>query len=787
MSRTNAQDGVAVVIPSHNYGHFLADAVDSALAQLTQPAEVVIVDDASTDNTADVAARYASRGVRYIRVEHSDVQLTRRAGLLATTAPLLCFLDADDTLPPDYLQAAAAALAGAPTAAIAYTDLRLFGACDAHVALPPNPRTVDITRANHIHAGSVVRRCAIDAVGGLEPPVALQHADWLLWRRIIAGGWHTVKADGVYNYRKHGPSLLSRMEDQNAGYFVSADLAQVTVDIVIPFSGRLRWWPRLRDWLKQQTWPHAQCRLIAINTAQSPLFAHSLRTWLASCDYSSVQYEQLATGAEGLADKWRGDAAVANAVRVAMVRIYAAAQRLVSAPYTLVVEDDILPPANAIEQLLRCVDENTASVSGAYRSRDYAEWVVRTAGDPRGEPRGAVEPVSFSGFGCLLMRTSAFKSVAFRGGNGAGDYDVNFYDDLFAQGRNWDAKVNWNVRCVHADTPATSDAPTVVSVRRECPPQVPPSRMHVVPPCASDTRLAVLTTVFGSKTRQRENYHQFMAGIADAGVPAYVIECAIGDADFWVPDRPGLVRVRAPHVGWHKERLLNILERVVPPRFTKLAWIDADIMFDDPAWAGNAETMLDHHPVLQLFDTAVWLRPDSVTTGVVWPGFVATFLRTRGAVSVADSHPGFAWAMRRDLWRQQGGLWDRVATGWSDVLMAYAWCGQDLPSAYDNFTEPSELRPQWVSRARRLVASRLGAVPGRIRHLWHGPYNWRQYGLLWPRLAAAGWCGDAELVQDAKHPLQLPYRLARPDVFEPVFTDYFMQRGDDLNIVQDGW
>lgn len=784
MTAETACESVALVVISHNYGRYLADAIDSVLAQTAPPVEVLVVDDASTDDTPAVAARYATQGVRYIRVEHHDVQLSRRTGLRATTAPLLCFLDADDTVPPDYLQAARDALRDKPNAAIAYTDMRTFGDYEAYATLPPNTRTADITRVNYIHAGSVVRRCALESTCGLEPPVAAQHADWQLWRRLMAAGWDAVKTRSVYNYRRHSACLSSQVLRRAAGAFVAAGLAHATVEIVIPFSGRLSWWPRLRDWLRQQTWPRAQCRLLFIDTAQSPRLAYELRTWLATCEYPEFQYTQVVVGAAGLADAPRTDNAIHNAVQLAMPRIYATAQRLVAAPYVFILEDDVLPPVDAIENLMRCVDSDTASVSGAYRSRYRPGWVVHSANNPDGELRTGVESVSSNGFGCLLLRAGAFKSVMLRGGSGAGDYDFNFYADLFAQDLGWVAKINWDVRCAHGDISAAGELPPPAPPAVALAPQAPPVRLSSVPPCVSDTRLAALTTVFGAGARQRANYHRFIAAAEAAGVPVYVIECAIGSAAFWVPTRPGLVRIRAPHAGWHKERLLNILEQVVPPRFTKLAWLDADILFDDPAWAANAEALLDRHPVIQLFDSAAWLQPDNTAVSRTWPGFAATFARTRSAPSEADAHPGFAWAMQRDLWRQHGGLLDRAATMGADSAMAYAWCGCEPPAVY---VDGSPAIAKWCLQARRLVAGRVAALPGRIQHLWHGPYAWRQYGRLREQLAAAGWAGDSELVADVYHPLQLPYRLARPQVFEPVYLDFFAQRGDDVTMLHESY
>ena len=95
---------IAVIIPCHNYGRFLRDAIESVLTQTLPPAEVIVVDDASEDETIQVAESYANRGVRTMRIEAHNVADARNAGALQTRAPYLVFLDADDRLARTYLE-----------------------------------------------------------------------------------------------------------------------------------------------------------------------------------------------------------------------------------------------------------------------------------------------------------------------------------------------------------------------------------------------------------------------------------------------------------------------------------------------------------------------------------------------------------------------------------------------------------------------------------------------------------------------------------------------------------
>jgi len=89
---------VSVVIPCFNSGRFLGEAIESALGQTHQPTEVIVVDDGSMDDTAQVARRYAE--IRYIRQANAGVAAARNAGLHASRGALIVFLDADDRLLP---------------------------------------------------------------------------------------------------------------------------------------------------------------------------------------------------------------------------------------------------------------------------------------------------------------------------------------------------------------------------------------------------------------------------------------------------------------------------------------------------------------------------------------------------------------------------------------------------------------------------------------------------------------------------------------------------------------
>src|SRR5215213_4245219 len=93
---------VSVVIPCYNQAHFLGEAVESVLAQSYPRFEVVVVDDGSTDDTAEVAARYPK--VRCVRQQNQGLAAARNTGLRHSEGEYVVFLDADDRLLPEALK-----------------------------------------------------------------------------------------------------------------------------------------------------------------------------------------------------------------------------------------------------------------------------------------------------------------------------------------------------------------------------------------------------------------------------------------------------------------------------------------------------------------------------------------------------------------------------------------------------------------------------------------------------------------------------------------------------------
>lgn len=184
----------AIVIPTYNRAAMLPDAIESALAQ-TRPATVIVIDDGSTDGTAEALARYSGRIV-CLRQPNRERAAARNLGAhTAGDVDLIFFLDSDDVVTPLHVESIESLADADPDAlffatglAMADEQLRVFG------RYPWNaPGRIALARfligRETVSSIIAVRRQAFHAIGGFDEDRDLSGSeDWLLIARLLAAG-----------------------------------------------------------------------------------------------------------------------------------------------------------------------------------------------------------------------------------------------------------------------------------------------------------------------------------------------------------------------------------------------------------------------------------------------------------------------------------------------------------------------------------------------------------------------------------------------------------------------
>jgi glycosyltransferase involved in cell wall biosynthesis len=114
---------VTVSMPAHNVAPFIGSAIESVLCQVGADIQLIVVDDASSDGTGDVAATYADRGVRLLRNKtQRGIGACHNQVLAANRAPVIAHVDADDTIAPDAVATLARAVLSDDRVGQAYCD-----------------------------------------------------------------------------------------------------------------------------------------------------------------------------------------------------------------------------------------------------------------------------------------------------------------------------------------------------------------------------------------------------------------------------------------------------------------------------------------------------------------------------------------------------------------------------------------------------------------------------------------------------------------------------------------
>ena len=211
---SNGHVRVSVVIPCHNVAGYIRESVESVLAQTTPASEIVVVDDGSTDDSAEIVE--AIPGVRLISLPKRGVSTARNHGIEQTSGDFVLFHDADDRLLPDAIAVGLRAFELHPECGFVYGFARQIDARGSLIETD-DPRPVPNASYATMLAGSppappstlLFRRSALEAVDGFhterEPT-----EDVDLYLRVARSFPIHCHGQTITEYRRHDENVSAR-------------------------------------------------------------------------------------------------------------------------------------------------------------------------------------------------------------------------------------------------------------------------------------------------------------------------------------------------------------------------------------------------------------------------------------------------------------------------------------------------------------------------------------------------------------------------------------------------
>lgn len=205
---------VSIVIPCHNDGRYLPEAIASARAQTHPDTEIILVDDHSTDqDTLRLLARLREEGLIVLSTagDARGPSAARNVGIAHATGQYILPLDADDSIAQTYVAKGAAVLDGRPDVGICYCKARFWGLKRGRWELPPFT-TASMLLGNKIFATALFRKSDWVAVGGYAEDLLAAPEDYDFWLSLLERGVGVYRIDEeLFYYRIRPHSRTARI------------------------------------------------------------------------------------------------------------------------------------------------------------------------------------------------------------------------------------------------------------------------------------------------------------------------------------------------------------------------------------------------------------------------------------------------------------------------------------------------------------------------------------------------------------------------------------------------
>lgn len=252
-----------------------------------------------------------------------------------------------------------------------------------------------------------------------------------------------------------------------------------------------------------------------------------------------------------------------------------------------------------------------------------------------------------------------------------------------------------------------------------------------------------------------KRYKEFQENLNRQGVKLYTVELAFFDNGYLLhPDDepeprevlletshgfsdrlPIYLRLRTDTVLWHKETLLNILVKRLPPHIKKIAWLDSDIFIQDDDWAQKISKLLDKDKLVQIGSDFHFLKEDGEKERSSMKSIAFAYKNLPDKkCDFKYHHVGLGWAANRDFFNEVG-LFDYDITGAGDTITYYSAGGlmkekgtewirhvykKKCPTILDHLSKYAE-------KCHAHVKGKINYLDVEVNHMYHGHMERRGY------------------------------------------------------------
>ena len=192
---------VTIIMPCYNQAEYIADSINSVLAQTFKNWECIIIDDGSTDNSANVVATFLEkdRRIKYFRIKNGGPSNARNFGIQQATSIYILPLDSDDKISPTYVEECLKTIKSSPAIKLAYGAGEKFGLVNG-IWLLKKYDYKTLLFGNCIHPCGMFRKTDWEAAGGYDVTMREGIEDWEFWINLLDENAQVIMLENITFY-----------------------------------------------------------------------------------------------------------------------------------------------------------------------------------------------------------------------------------------------------------------------------------------------------------------------------------------------------------------------------------------------------------------------------------------------------------------------------------------------------------------------------------------------------------------------------------------------------------